>query len=270
MTVWVIGGHSFLGGHLIEKFQEQGIDCLTPSRNGDAANFSVDLLDWESCRKLPITNLDVVIVLAGVSAPEDCENDFDAAYKVNVVGTKRFISFVLGKGARVLFASSDTVYGEQSRVVDESAPCEPVGKYAIMKRDVEQAFKDHINFVSFRLSYIESGNDKFSNFLKDASANQIEVDVFSDLVRNTVSIENVVEGLHVICTDWDRLDGHRIINFSGPVSESRAALASRIIRRLGLDLRIKPVPAPGGFFASRPRIIKLDNGRFSKLLASKS
>jgi len=270
VTVWIVGGTGFLGRHLSEKFRHSDIDHQTTSRDGIDSDFTVDLLREEAFCKLPIKSLDIVVFLAGVSSPESCENDFDSAHKVNVLGTSGFISFALEKGAKVLFASSDTVYGEQCEFVDETGACEPVGKYASMKHAVEQAFQNEQAFVSFRLSYIEAPNDKFTNFLRDSSSQQQEVEVFADLVRNTILIDDVVEGIRLICEDWGRLEGHRVINFSGPVSESRVDLASRIIVRLGLDLKVRPVSAPAGFFASRPRVIKLRNERLSKLLTSKS
>ena len=270
MTVWIVGGTGFLGRHLSEKFRQGNTDHLTTSREGIESDFSVNLLREESFCKIPIKSLDIVVFLAGVSSPESCENDFEAAHKVNVVGTAGFISFALERGAKVLFASSDTVYGEQVDVVDETVACEPVGKYASMKHAVEQVFQKEQAFVSFRLSYIEAPNDKFTNFLRESSGTKEEVAVFSDLVRNTISIDDVVEGLRLICEDWGRLEGHRVINFSGPVSESRVDLASRIIVRLGLDLKVRPVSAPEGFFSCRPRVIRLSNGRLSKLLTSKS
>ncbi len=60
---------------------------------------------------------------------------------MNVTGTSNFIQSVIDRGARVVFFSRDTVYGEREDAFDESAVCNPAGEYAEMKREVEQRVK---------------------------------------------------------------------------------------------------------------------------------
>ncbi|WP_434517227.1 NAD-dependent epimerase/dehydratase family protein (plasmid) [Dechloromonas sp. ARDL1] len=83
---------------------------------------------------------DVALLTAAISAPDICAREHDRAWAVNVTGTSSFIQSVIDRGARVLFFSSDTVYGEREDSFDESAACNPTGEYAEMKREVEQRF----------------------------------------------------------------------------------------------------------------------------------
>jgi dTDP-4-dehydrorhamnose reductase len=207
-----------------------------------------------------------VVLLAGESSPEVCQNEFEESFKVNVVGTKAFIKTALNAGARVLFASSDTVYGEQPEPVEETSLCSPIGRYGQMKLEVEEAFRLSSNFGVFRLAYVVGDSDRFTNFLKSQSGQVEEVDAYSDLLRNTISINVVLEGLLRIFEDWTNLGKPRVINFGGPISESRVDLALRIISEQRLNLRVKAVSAPLGFFDFRPRVISISNKKLANLL----
>jgi dTDP-4-dehydrorhamnose reductase len=208
-----------------------------------------------------------VILLAGVSSPEDCHRQYDLAYAVNVAGTSRFIDYVLSRGAHLLFASSDTVYGNQPDPVDESTACSPHGEYGSMKYEIEISFRSNPNFMSFRLSYIVAENDKFTTFLKGLGNSDKTVDAYMDFYRNAVDIKDVLDGLVKICQKWDQAPPPGVINFCGPNSLSRFELAKKINERLDLGLSIRGVLAPENFFDSRPRIINLTNKKFKELLA---
>jgi dTDP-4-dehydrorhamnose reductase len=86
---------------------------------------------------------DVVLLTAAISAPDICAQEYARAWGVNVTGTSRFIRNVIDRGGRVIFFSSDTVYGEKDDVFDERAYCNPAGEYAIMKHEVEKQFFDN-------------------------------------------------------------------------------------------------------------------------------
>jgi dTDP-4-dehydrorhamnose reductase len=270
MAIWIIGSNSFLGAHLSIKLKIEELDFHTASRDGFGADVQLDLLDDSTFQNVKCSESDFVILLAGISSPEECHRNYASAHKVNVVGTSKFIDYVLSRGARVLFASSDTVYGNQEDSVDERTICIPNGEYGVMKHIIETNFTDNQNFMSFRLSYICADNDKFTKFLKHQSLTGTTTDAFVDFFRNTVDLEDVLEGLVKACQNWDQIQAPRIINFSGSDCLSRFELAKRINQRHALNLSIRGVPAPEGFFDSRPRIINLRNQKFRRLLELES
>jgi dTDP-4-dehydrorhamnose reductase len=267
MTIWVIGSNGFLGQHLVKKLQNEKSIFSTSSRNGFDADEKLDLVDSSTYKNVNCSPSDFVILLAGVSSPEECHQQYDSAYKVNVAGTTAFIEYVLSRGARLLFASSDTVYGNRQEPVDESAKCSPHGEYGQMKHEIEISFFSNPNFMSFRLSYIFADNDKFTTFLKSQSLSDKTAKAFVDFYRNSVDVEDVLEGLVKVCQNWGKLPSPRIINFCGPAPLSRFELANQINQKLGLNLSIQGEYAPEGFFDSRPRIINLINQKFTNLLA---
>ena len=62
---------------------------------------------------------DVVLLTAAISSPDICAREYDRAWAVNVTGTAEFIRRVMERGGRVVFFSSDTVYGERDDEFDE-------------------------------------------------------------------------------------------------------------------------------------------------------
>ena len=146
MAIWIVGSGGFVGNHLAKKLQQNDIQFHTASRDGTNADVKLDLLDNLTFRNLEVSESDFVILLAGISSPEFCQENYEAAYDVNVLGTSSFINYILRKGSKVLFASSDTVYGNQEYPIDENHPCVPSGKYGEMKHKVETAFLNDPNF----------------------------------------------------------------------------------------------------------------------------
>ena len=89
---------------------------------------------------------DVIIFAAAISEPSVVSAQFEKALAVNVDSTGEFIETALGKGCKVLFLSSDAVYGDVETGFDESHPTNPKGAYAEMKARVEKRFEGNPNF----------------------------------------------------------------------------------------------------------------------------
>jgi nucleoside-diphosphate-sugar epimerase len=272
MAIWIVGSGGFLGNHLTKKLQENDLEFYTSSRDGESSDVKLDLLDSLTFRNLEVSESDFVILLAGISSPQVCQEHYESTYGINVLGTSSLVKHILGEGSKVLFASSDTVYGNQEYPIDETHPCVPYGKYGEMKHKIETTFLNDSNFMSFRLSYIVAENDKFTNYLlsKNVEEGVAQIEAYSDFYRNSIEIEDVLDGLLAVCRNWDQVPTPKIINFCGPASLSRFELALEIKERLGLNLSIRPTKAPEGFFASRPRIINQSDKRFRRLLALQS
>jgi dTDP-4-dehydrorhamnose reductase len=208
---------------------------------------------------------DLVLLSAAVSAPDICANEFESVKAVNVVGTSRFIEKIIQRGSRVVFFSSDTVYGEQVTEFDETAECNPAGEYAQMKQEVEQYFAGNALFKSIRLSYVFSREDKFSQYLAGCAERSEEADLFHPFFRAIVHRDDVVEGALNLANRWDEFP-NPVINFGGPQVLSRIDFTEGIRNVKYHALRFK-VSDPGPkFFDNRPRFIQMKSPILSRLL----
>jgi dTDP-4-dehydrorhamnose reductase len=208
---------------------------------------------------------DFVFLTAAISAPDVCAREHNWAWAVNVTGTSSFIQSVIDCGARVVFFSSDTVYGEREDVFDETAASNPAGEYAEMKREVEQRFAGNASFKAIRLSYVFSREDKFSRYLAGCAERNEEADLFHPFYRAIVHRDDVVEGALALAARWDEVP-EQVINFGGPQVLSRIDFAECLREAHLHDLRFKVTEPGADFFKNRPRVIAMTSPIFARLL----
>lgn len=261
---FVIGGRGYVGAELFSSIPHGVIGLRTAS--SDLAGFlRLRLEAPQDIADLPIADGDVVFLTAAISAPDICAREHEQAWAVNVTGTSGFIQSVVDRGARVVFFSSDTVYGEREDEFDETAASNPAGEYAEMKREVEQRFAGDASFKAIRLSYVFSREDKFSRYLAGCAERNEEADLFHPFFRAIVHRDDVVEGALALAARWDEI-AEQVINFGGPQVLSRIDFAECLREAHFHDLRFKVTEPGAEFFKNRPRIIAMTSPVFARLL----
>lgn len=208
---------------------------------------------------------DTVFITAALSSPDVCERERDRAWNVNVTGTAAFIEKAIHRGARIIFFSSDTVYGEQNSPFTEKATSIPAGAYAEMKGSVETLFVTEDNFKSLRLSYVFSREDKFTQYLIDCSSRNIIADVFHPFLRAVVHRDDVISGAISLAERWAEIPD-RVINFGGPQIVSRVDYAQALHNVCLPALRFTVTEPDAAFFHNRPRNIAMLSPIFTNLL----
>lgn len=212
-----------------------------------------------------IQPLDVVLLTAAISAPDVCAREHDRAWAVNVTGTSEFISQVMARGGRVVFFSSDTVYGEKEGAFDEGEACKPAGEYAEMKHEVEKRFFGNPLFKAIRLSYVFSREDKFTKYLSGCASRGEEAEIFHPFYRAIIHRNDVVEGAIALAQRWNEFP-QQMINFGGPEVLSRIEIADCLRRSALSNLRFRTTEPGVEFFKNRPRVIAMSSPVLPKLL----
>jgi dTDP-4-dehydrorhamnose reductase len=261
---FVIGGRGYVGAELFSSIPHGVIGLRTAS--SDLAGFlRLRLEAPQDFADLPIADGDVVFLTAAISAPDICAREYERAWSANVTGTSAFVSSAIDRGARVVFFSSDTVYGEREDEFDEKAACNPAGEYAEMKCEVEHRFSANASFKAIRLSYVFSREDKFSRYLTGCAERNEEADLFHPFFRAIVHRDDVVEGALALAARWDDVP-EQVINFGGPQVLSRIEFAECLRETHLHDLRFKVTEPGADFFKNRPRVIAMTSPVFSRLL----
>lgn len=266
--VIVVGATGYIGMGLLSNANAHcvaygtsttGTSGLLPLRLDAPSDFDYELI-------LPG---DVVLLAAAISAPDICAREHERAWAVNVTGTSDFINQVIARGGRVVFFSSDTVYGERSNTFDEAAESQPAGEYAEMKREVEKRFLGSPLFKSIRLSYVFSREDKFTKYLSGCAERGEEAELFHPFYRAIVHRGDVVDGALALAQRWDEFP-RQVINFGGPEVLSRIDFAE-CLKRVALPNLKYRVTEPGDdFFKNRPRIIDMSSNVLPDLLGRSS
>jgi dTDP-4-dehydrorhamnose reductase len=260
----VIGGRSYLGSRLFASLPEDVPSLRTASL--DAEGYFRLRLDFEDdFAALPVVAGDTVFLTAAISAPDVCSREHDRAWAVNVLGTAKLIESVITRGGRLVFCSSDAVYGERADAFADAANCRPAGAYATMKHEIEQRFTGDPRFKAIRLSYIFSREDKFTRYLSMCATTGEEADLFHPFCRAVVHREDVVAGAIALAERWDEVP-QQFINFGGPHVLSRVAIAERFREAHFHDLRFKVTEPDADFFVNRPRVIAMTSPAFARLL----
>jgi UDP-glucuronate 4-epimerase len=139
----VTGAAGFIGSHLAEALQSAdhtvlGIDCFTdyydPAvKERNASGLDVRRLDLTQ-DELDLTDWDGVFHLAGQPGVRSFGDVFPLYVERNVLASQRVFEAAAMAGARVVFASSSSVYGEAELYpTPEETPPRPLSPYGITK-----------------------------------------------------------------------------------------------------------------------------------------
>ncbi len=258
----VIGASGYIGRPLL---QQAGPSARGTSSSGVGGLLRLNLEHPSAFEYAQIDEGEVVLFLAAISSPDACARQREWVHSINVEGTSAFIEGALARGARVVFFSTDAVYGEQASPFDETLGPSPVGAYAEMKFAVEQRFLGVAGFRTVRLSYVFSRWDSFTRYLFGCAEDGVPADVFPSFARSVVSRDDVISAALSLARNWDDVS-ERVINFGGPDILSRAEFAGVVRASMLPDLRIVEKDPDDSFFLSRPRKISMQSPIMDRLL----
>ncbi|AHE32426.1 NAD-dependent epimerase/dehydratase family protein [Burkholderia pseudomallei] len=263
MKVFLVGSTGYIGKTLFDACSQRWRTLGTSTRDGADIVFS--LARAEAFPYEQVSAGDVVAVAAAISSPDACAKDYETAFQVNVTGTLTLIRGVVARGARVIFFSSDTVYGASEQLLSEEAELTPAGAYGAMKRQVEAELGENAAVKVIRLSYVFSLRDRFTQYLLGCAKEGKRADIFKPFSRCVVYLSDVVEGVVSLIERWDAID-ERVINFVGPELVAREDFVEKIRNLAAPELDYGFSEPEGDFFVNRPRIINVSSARFEKLL----
>ena len=170
MRILVTGGAGYLGSVLVPKLLARGhqVRVLDVGYFGvghlRACNPQVPVLR-EDIRKVLadaawadqlLEDVDCVIHLAAVSNDPSAELQPELTHEVNDRATRVLADAAKRRGARFLFSSSCSVYGEAEAEIDESGAVKPLTVYAVTKVMAEQ-YLESIADESWRPVILRNG-----------------------------------------------------------------------------------------------------------------
>ena len=266
--IHIIGANGYIGTKL----------CAFLDKRHDVFSCYSDIED-KRCAKLDLRNFkeedldlkedDVVVLLAAISSPDVCQNNYEFAYSINVIGTSRLIDYCIKKQANVIFLSSDTVNGDtKNETNDEFSEVNPFGNYAKMKYEIECKYKNSKRFKTLRLSYVLSNEDKFCKYLSECVIENKPAEVFNGMFRNVILLDTVLESIYCLCHNFSFND-YYLINVSGNQNLSRKDLAEWYKIHINNKLVYNIIPVPDFILNGRPNIIRTKSLFLEKLLGHK-
>ncbi len=278
----IIGASGFLGSYAIRSALEQtDEDILAVSSSGECAftsgrvrSVKCDVCDYSSVSELanqynsPNAK---ILYLAACHNVDYVEQYPREAEKVNIDALNNFLKCFAGCG-RLLFSSSDTVYGEGSEGVlfNESSPLVPVNVYGAQKAMAE-SLVGKAGGVSVRFPFLagRSLNPKRKNF-SDVIAQTVlsgkSIVMFTDAVRSVLDYNTTALLVLRLFEYKDRLPS--VINVCGDDALSKYDIGCAFAETIGVDSRlIIPEQTPvDGIRAPRALYAAMDNSLLKSIL----
>jgi nucleoside-diphosphate-sugar epimerase len=165
-TVLLTGGAGYVGTILAPMLLDQGHrvtifdnfvygaqPVLGFSRHPNLELVKGDIRDEGVVSRL-VAKHDWVLHLAAIVGYPACAADPVRATTVNTEGTRNIVKS-MGKGQRLIFASTGSTYGKVLGIATEETPIEPLTLYGRTKRDCEVLIRDAgVDHVSLRFATV--------------------------------------------------------------------------------------------------------------------
>ncbi|MCQ5146249.1 NAD-dependent epimerase/dehydratase family protein [Enterocloster bolteae] len=258
MKIAIVGSSGYIAKFLITRFEKQfNIESILKIDQDDIADEKLNLLEPENFNYEALTDVEFIVFTAAISGPDKCAADYELCWKINVTGTKYFISTAIGKKCKVLFFSSDAVYGDiPGKIYNERSETRAETPYGKMKKAIEDEFKENSMFKAIRLSYVVSTKDKFISYCLSCIQKGEEADIFHPFYRNAVSVSDVVDVVVWLSEHWDEYKGF-VLNVAGKELVSRVRMADEINRHLGNKLKYRISTPRDEFYKNRPQTTQM-------------
>lgn len=258
MNVALVGSSGYIAGFLLKKFsEEKHIEKVLKIGQSEFADVYLNLMEPEKFDYDRLLDVDYVVFTAAISGPDKCAADFEQCWTINVTGTSYFIHQALKKNCKLLFFSSDAVFGDiPGYIYDEFSETAAKTPYGRMKKAIEDEFKDNPNFKCIRLSYVASAKDRFISYCMNCIKNGETADIFHPFYRNVITVSDVTEAVVWLLEHWDEYKSFAL-NIAGKELVSRVRMADELNRILDNKLRYI-ISTPGDeFYKNRPKITQM-------------
>ena len=258
MKTAIVGSSGYIAGFLIERLQKEPmIESILKIDQTPEADVHLNLANADSFDYDILNGIDFVVFTAAISSPDKCAADFDLCWQINVTGTKFFIREALKRDCRVLFFSSDAVFGDiPGKIYDESSETCAETAYGRMKKAIEDEFKNEVGFKAIRLSYVASAKDRFVSYCRKCIASGENAEVFHPFYRNVIVVSDVVDVVIWFSKHWDEYEPF-VLNVAGEELVSRVRIADELNRVLDGALHYQISRPDEEFYANRPAITQM-------------
>ena len=260
LNIAIVGSSGYIASFLLEKFEnDPNVDKILKIGQDGVVDEYINLQKSEEFNYSSLDDIDFVIFTAAISGPDKCANDFDFCWGINVIGTEYFIREAVKKNCKVLFFSSDAVFGDiPGMIYNEESPTQPLTPYGCMKKHVEDEFKGNPLFKAIRLSYVASQKDRFISYCLKCIETKDTANIFHPFYRNVIIVSDVVEVVMWLTKHWNEYDS-QVLCVAGMELVSRIRMADELNRIYNNRLHYT-ISSPGNeFYRNRPWITQMQS-----------
>ncbi len=262
------GARGLLGSNLVlglgnADFQVSAVDRRGEVGGPDLQCFPVDLLEPGAVEHvIGQARPDWIVHCAAMTNVDDCETNPDLAWKVNADLVGRVVRVAGKSGARLLYVSTDSVFGNGKGPFHETSQTSPANHYARTKSAGEEFAGEapHSLVIRTNLFGWSLRNNSLAEWVVNSLGNGDAITGFTDVLFNPLYVEDLVEQMIVAMKN----DGEGLYHLASRDSLSKFEFATKLGDRLcpGRGSIRRGLSSEAGFPAPRPLDTRLSVGRF--------
>lgn len=270
----VTGASGLLGDWTVRlaesKYNVTPTDIIKPTHPNAV---EADLTDSAGVHRLfSKVRPDIVIHAASETNVDRCETEKDRAWKINVEGTKNVAQQCQLIGAKLIYISTDYVFGGEKGLYNEEDLPNPVDFYGLTKLEGEKNSKRVSENCAVLRTSVLYGRHPWKQDFATWVINKLKQNQEISVVNDHFNTPTLAENLSCIALEVATSDLKGIFHTSGCERISRYDFAKRIAQAFKLDSSfIKPISMKElkAWTAKRPRDSSLDTTKIQKQLRTK-
>ncbi len=253
----VTGAAGFVGSHLADALLARGdevvaVDAFTDYydpglKEENAAGFPVERLDVAD-DELDLAGVEGIFHLAAQPGVRPSFEHFERYVRCNVLATQRVLEAAVAANARVVLASSSSIYGDAERFpTPEDAVPRPISPYGITKLAAEHLARAYpVDTVTLRYFTVYGPRQRpdmaFARLI-DALLDEREFELYGDASRAFTFVGDVVEATIAAMEDAPR---GAVYNVGGGEDATLRDAVTLLERISGREVRVTSAPAARG------------------------
>ena len=185
---------------------------------------------------LPLTNVKQAVVCSAITKLDECENNPEYSYEINVRGTERLIIELSNRNILPIFISSGAVFDGEKGGYTEDSKKNPISLYGEYKAEVEDFITKEIpEYLIIRPGKVCNFKEMFDGWIQQYKKGEVIYCADDEKIAFTTS-EDVAKAINLLLD----CNARGIYNINAPGYNSRLDLLQKLFYELGIqDARIK-------------------------------
>ena len=272
-TIAFTGGSSLLAQSWIYK-KDNKVDFILGKhkRELDKSKNKIFEFNYEDVKKLSnqLTDnkIDIIINCIGLTDVEECEKDYEAAFKTNVKIAENIAKACQMVKIKLVHISTDHLFDGSSAFADENKTKSPLNNYAKTKSKGEDVILENCpealiirtNFFGLGPNYKPSFSDKIINNLE----NRENLNLFDDVYFTPVSVETLKSQTYLLIDQ----NAKGVFNVSSSERITKYQFGILLAKKFGYSEQlINPISINQlSNLTKRPKDMSLSNHKLSSFL----
>ena len=240
----------------------------------DVSFINTDVAEGEGIVALDITDVNAVLALVRAERPDviincaahtnvdACEQQWDAAYRINAIGPRNLSIAAREVGAKMIHVSTDYVFeGNGTKPYTEFDEIHPVSAYGKTKAEGEKFVREFADrYFIFRTAWLYGDGKNFVKTMLRLAESHDEVSVVCDQQGSPTSAVELARAIH----HFEPTENYGTFHATCEGDTNWAAFAEAIFKRAGKTTKVNHVTSEqyakmNPAAADRPAYSILDN-----------